>query len=301
MKKYRLINVLLVLLVYATSCNTNSSKSVDLKFKLPKGSKYEYSATTAMDMKQSENANDSSIRNETAFSYVFEVVNDSANWKTLTSTISRVAMDMNVMGHSIHVDTDMKLDTATPGPFAMMGKMFGAMKNAKFSFTINEKGEIGQISGIREMQEKMLSQLPGAPSGGRMPGMDDENLKQNMQQAFAVYPDKPVKPGDSWTKTLVQRMQGMTLKTENVFTLESVKGNDAAIGQETKINSDITSDSAQGVKITGSQKGTLHYNLSTGMITDGDLDMIMEVKNMMMQTEKPRMVNMKVKMKGREM
>jgi uncharacterized protein DUF6263 len=260
MKKQPICISILIACISIISCKSNSSNEVELKFKLPKGSKYEYSASSGMSIKQEVNGHDMDINNETGFSYVFETKNDSANWKTIESTIRKISMDMQGgMVGKMHFDTDMELDSM-PGPFAMMGKMFGALKGAKFSFAVNDKGDIGQITGIAELRQKMLAGIPYAAESmqSMKNGIEDETLKQNLQQAFAVYPGKPVKPGESWSKIVSQTMQGMTLKTEHTFTLQSVNGNDAEIKQVSKMVSDSsTSSSQRGVNVTGNANGTM--------------------------------------------
>jgi uncharacterized protein DUF6263 len=301
MKKYLVLLISIVaLFIYNISCNSaDASKTVELKFNLPKGAKYEYSATTGMTVKQKADAQDVNGKNEIGIVYIFQGLSDSANWKTLEATISKISMDMNVMGRTLHFDTEMEMDT-TRNPLAMMGKMFGALKGAKFSFAVNENGEIGNISGIKEMTEKMFGGLPIPPEALNKSGLNDEDLRNNMEQAFLVYPGKPVKPGDSWTKTHEQSMQGIKLKTENTFTLESVSGNDAVIKQDSKLTSDSSKANAQGEYVSGTTKGTLHYDLSTGMVTDSDQDIKMEMKNTMSPNQKPVTLNMKVKMRGKK-
>src|ERR1044071_83276 len=82
-----------------------------------------------MKMNQQIMGKDVDMKNDMGFSYLFEVANDSANWKTISATISKVSMDMNAMGRTMHFDTDMPATDS--GPAAIMGKVFGAMKGRK--------------------------------------------------------------------------------------------------------------------------------------------------------------------------
>ena len=130
---------------------------------------------------------------------------------------------------------------------------------------------------------------------------DEESMKQNLQQAFQAYPGKPVKPGDSWTKTITQKIQGMSIKSENHYTLEAINGDDATIRVETKLGLDgTTSMNGAEMSMTGSGQGKTHYDIPTGISTDGEIDMKMDMKVKAGNTEVPMTMEMKIKMKGKK-
>ncbi|HEV8286006.1 MAG TPA: DUF6263 family protein [Chitinophagaceae bacterium] len=299
MKKYLLI----VLTSLALGCKSGSNDAIEIKLKLPKGAKYEYALEMDMNMKQKMMEKDMDIKNSMGYSYLLEVLNDSANWKTVSCIIHKINMSMNAMGRTMHFDSEEITDTT--GPMGIMAKIFGAMKGSKFSFTVNDNGEIGEMSGVKAMQEKMLAGIGIPNTAEALEGLkntiDDESLRENMQQAFAAYPGKPVKPGDSWTKALVQKTQGITIKLDNTYTLESVKGNDALIKLSSKLNSGgpATVNNTE-MNITGTSEGNIHYDLTTGMMTTGNIDMKMDMKVKTAQTEMPMIVNMKITTKGKK-
>lgn len=306
MKKYLLALPVLAVFVYLAGCNSSSGNTVELKFKLPKGQKYEYAMNMEMKMNQQMMGKEVDMKNNMGFTYLFEVTNDSANWKTLSSTITKISMDMDAMGRTMHFDTDMP--GTDSGPVAIMGKVFGAMKGSQFSFTLNDKGDIGEVKGLQEMKEKMLSGLPkdegdeGGAAAGMNSAFNEENMKQNVQQAFQAYPGKPVKPGDSWTKSITQKISGMSVKSDNTYTLESVKGDDALVKIATKMSMAGAGEMKGGeMTMTGTGQGKTHYDLTTGMTTDGDMDMKMDMKVKANKTEIPMTWNMKVKMKGKKL
>ena len=304
MKKYLFVLPVLAAFAYLAGCNSSADNTVALKFKLPKGTRYEYAMNMEMKMNRQMMGKDIEVKNTMGFTYLFEVTNDSANWKTLSSTITKVSMDMDVMGSIIHFDTDMPNDTGR-GPLARMGKVFGAMKGSQFSFTVNDKGDISEIRGLQEMREKILSGLPdgaGWAAAGMKNVFDEESMKQNVHQAFQAYPGKPVKPGDSWTKTTTQKMQGMSVKSDNTYTLESVNGDDAVVKVVAKMSSAGSNDvNADARSMTGNGQGKIHYDLKTGMTSDGDMDLKMDMKVKADTTEMPMTMNMKMKMRGKKL
>ncbi|HVK97014.1 MAG TPA: DUF6263 family protein [Flavisolibacter sp.] len=295
MKKNKLASILFILIL--AGCN-NSSKTIDLKLNLTKGSTYTYSMLMDMNMSQKMMGQEMSMKNAIGFDYVFDVINDSAGWKLIDATISRITVDMDGGGMKVQYDTD-KPSQDTAGPMGMMTKMFGAMKGAKFSFTMNNEGKIGEVMGLKEMQQQMTSGLPNEMPEEGMNTFNQENFRQNIEQAFAVYPGKPVKVGDSWSKSMVINNQGMEIKSENTYTLDKVSGDVASIKVVSKLGS---ADSAQinnaQIKMAGTSNGTMNFNIPSGMIADGNLDMALEMSIKSGEMEMPMKMDMKMKMKG---
>ena len=309
MKKVILIISTTVLFTAFISCNSGGSKTssasgdaIVLKFNLNKGIKFDYAMVMTMNMDQNVMGNAMHITNKVKIGYVFEVTNDSAGWKTVNSTIDKIGMNVNAGAVNINFDTDSAMaDTA--GPAAMMGKVFGAMKGGQFSFTMNEKGQVGEVRGMKEMMERIMEK-ENTPNGQMImqnmgKAFDENNFKQNISQSFAVYPDKPVKPGESWTKTLNINSNGIPMRSENTYTLQSVDGDKANLKVTSKISSaDSTTDNAVS-GLTGTMDGTSSYEISTGMLVSGDMDMKMNIKTQQQPT--PMAVNIKMTMTGKKL
>lgn len=300
--KKNILFISIVALVSITSCKSTSKDTVLLKFNLAKGSKYKFAMDVDMTMNQKNEGKDVNMRNSIATSYDFEVTSDSAGWKTVLSTIDKFGMDMDAMGGKMHFDTDMPVDTTTPA--GIMAKVFTALKGAKFSFIVNENGEITRVIGVEEMAERMSAGLPHPEELSqslRGSGFDEESIKQNMQQAFAAYPGKPVKPGDSWSKSMNQKVQGLNVKLDYDFTLEAVNGDDAVIKVISKLNS-LHDGTINGTNVNmgGTSTGMMHYSLATGMATDATTDMNLTMKVSAQGMEIPMQMKIKTMMKGKK-
>ncbi|HLY69604.1 MAG TPA: DUF6263 family protein [Puia sp.] len=305
------IHILLAFFLFNAliGCNGGGSKStpasgdaIVLRFNVDKGIKFDYIMTMAMNMDQNVMGNTMHMTNKMKVGYIFEVTNDSAGWKTLNSTIDRIGMNVNAGGMSINFDTDSAMIDTT-GPAGIMGKVFGAMKGGQFTFTMNEKGQVGSVRGMKEMMEK-ITEKENAPDAQMMmqsmgKAFDENNFKQNISQSFAVYPDNPVKQGDSWTKTLNINSNGIPMKSENTYTLQSVDGNKATIKVAAKISSADSTVTEAISNLSGTMDGTSVYEISTGMLTSGDMDMKMNVKTQQQPT--PVLMDIKMTMTGKKL
>ena len=267
---------------------TQSADGTTLKFNLQKGEKYQYTIGMDMHMRQSMMGKDVDVNTNMDMGYTFEVTDDSAGWKKVNATVSKIAMKMDAGGMQVNFDSDNPGAADSTGPMGKVGKIFEAMKGGTFGFTINEKGEVGSVTGIREMMEHAVSTLndPTATAGimaGMSKSFDEEQFKQNLQQSFGVYPEKPVKVGDSWHKTMMMNNAGMVLKMDNTYTLESVENNNAKIKMSSKISSGSDSTQLMGMQmdIDGTMEGTMQFDIASGMPIKGqsNMQMNMKVKN----------------------
>ena len=283
----------IVIIVAFAGCK---SDTIDLKFNLPKGSSYDYNMDMIMAVKGDVNGQPMNVTNNMSMGYRFGVIGDSAGWKKISSTISRIAMNIDAgSGVNIKFDSDKPVDTSDVMS-GTVGKVLGALKGGQFTFTMNEKGEIGSVTGISEMMNRMMSSVPnaGAMAGSMGNSFNEDNFKQNIQQAFGVYPSKPVKPGDTWTSTMSMNNAGMQMKIDNTYTLQSVTNNIADV----KVDSKISGNS--GVGIDGTMKGDLKYDVPTGVPVDGDLDMSMNMNVPQSGQSAPMTMDIKMKITGKK-
>lgn len=273
------------------------------KFNMQKGSKFDYAMNMDMNMKQSMMGKEMTMKSKMTMGYLFEVTNDSAGWKTVAATISKIAMDMNAGEMAMKFDTD-NLDADTSGPMAMVGKIFGGMKDGKFVFTIDENGTIGEVHGFNEILQRSITaaNIPNADMVIQSMGksFDENQFKQNMQQSFNIYPGKPVKVGENWTKNTTLNNSGMLMKMDNTYTLESVTGDDAVIKVASKITSGMDSTAMSGtqVNMNGTMSGNMNYDIVSGLPKKGDMDMKMSMKVTSQNMDMPIDMDMKMTFTG---
>lgn len=207
-------------------------------------------------------------------------------------------MKMNVAGQEINFDgNDSTSDSSAPT------NALKAMKDIKFYFTINKKGEIGEVTGIDEVREKIADESAIENEMARASisnAFSEDNFKQNLSQTFDVYPDKPVKPGDSWTKKTAVNSNGLQMDMENTYTLAAVTGNTVALKVSSKLSSDSGTSSVAGVDmdISGSSEGTLNYDLPTGLPVSGNRNMKMDMLMKAQGQEIPMTMNINTQITG---
>ncbi len=272
-------------------------KPVDLAFNLPTGSGFDYNINMDVTTKGNVNGQDINVKNAMIVEYHFAVNGDSSGWKKMTSTISKIALTVNTQGVNINYDSDKPLDTSDVMN-STVGKVLGTMKGAQFQFTMNKNGDIGSVTGIDEMVNKMTqADATGGITGGLGNAFSEENFKQNLKQAFGVYPGKPVKVGDTWTSTTNTTSSGATLQMDNTYTLESVSGNIANV----KVNSKITAPSTTAITaVTGTSAGTMQFDIPTGVPLNGDVNMNLNLTVNAGGQTMPMTTDIKMKITGKK-
>lgn len=278
--KTNLQKLIIPVFIILLSCNSkpgNDTETITLKFNLPTGSSFNYNVDMDMEMHGNVQGQPINMDNKMGMGYRFNAIGDSAGWRKITASINRIAMHMNSNGQKVDFDSE-KVSDSTDVVSNTIGKVLGAMKGGQFGFTMNEKGEVGSVTGIQDMMQLALTSvnLPnaGAMAAGMGNAFNEDNFKQNIQQSFGMYPGKPVKPGDSWTGTMNMNNQGTAMKIDNNYTLESVSGSTANV----KVNSKISSpDANAAMGISGAMTGTMKFDIPTGLPVDGDLDMNMKM------------------------
>jgi hypothetical protein len=270
--------VVLAATILFLGCGSNE---VSFKFNVPKGAKFSYSVGMDMNANQAMMGQEMKINSKITFVYLFEVLNDSAGWKTIRSTINRIGMNVNGGGIMMKIDTD-STNTDTTGPMAKIGQIFGAMKGGQFTFTMNENGEVGQMTGMQEMVQKISNSM-GADAAVASETMskvfNEQAFKQNLQQSFAMYPGKPVKPGESWNKTLTMDNNGMIMKLNNTYTLDSAANGVARVRVASIITSGGDAPAAgPQTDMSGELKGINYFDLPTGMPLSGNDNMVANIK-----------------------
>jgi Family of unknown function (DUF6263) len=293
MKKFFLL-ILIFTSVAAYNCYSQAGKgkAINLKFNLPKGAGYDYNMNMDMAVKGEAGGQPVNVTNTMNIGYHFKAIDDSAGWKKLTSTVTRIALKVNAGGTNINFDTDQPVDTSDVIS-SSIAKALGALKGGEFGFTMNEKGDIGSVTGLDEMLQRMST---GDDQNSMGSAFNEESFKQNMQSAFGSYPDKPVKPGDSWSKTTTSINAGMPMNIESVYKLESVSGNIATVNVNSKIS---TSDTTSG-NTTGTMTGLMKYDIPTGLPIDGDLTMVLDMNINAAGQTVPMNMNIKMKMTGKK-
>jgi len=129
-----------------------------------------------------------------------------------------------------------------------------------------------------------------------------EQMNSMLAMMFQMYPDKPVKVGETWEKEIETSLSEVKMKMKGKYTLKSVKdgvayidikGNFSGKGSMNQNGMNIDMD------MDGDQTGQMSIGLADGYLKDSDYKMDMEAKMNVMGQKVPMTIKAKYLMKGK--
>lgn len=257
MMKYSILLLFIVLLGFSGCKDNASSKSasagdaIELKLNLKSGDQFTYEMTTTQKMTQSQMGKKIDLNQEMIFTFDYAVKSQSANETNLEATYQRIRMKQ-------HSDMgDMEVDSDQPDKASPMYKELLNLKGKTFGITLNDKGEVTKVSGMDQL-------------GGN--SMSDSSLRSMLEMSFKLYPDHPVKPGDTWKNEFQSDLGGiMKMKLSNTYELIQVKEGIAEIKTESVISSEKGNNDKVEMNLSGTQSGIMRLDVKSGMLKDSKL------------------------------
>ncbi|MBN2483710.1 MAG: hypothetical protein JXD21_05880 [Candidatus Omnitrophica bacterium] len=265
---------------------SSSGDKIDLQLRLNQGDSYNIRYTAAQEIVQNLGGEVQKIDQNTEFGYVYTVRQKDYDGNA----------EIEVKYHSIifkqqgpfgFIDYDSSHPPQKIHPSAMG---YDVMAGESFVITVSPSGEILNVRGMDNILDKLLSRM-SLPEGvskdmvkeNLRKQFGDEALKESVGNMFAVYPDRPVGIGDSWTKTVYTSI-GFPARVDTTYTLESIHDGISKV----KVFSDIRSqpDAAPvhmgnmvlRYEVTGRQEGIISLDEQTGWTRDGYMNQKIEGK-----------------------
>jgi Family of unknown function (DUF6263) len=272
------------------------SGAVDLQFNPAVGSKYRIEMTTDQNIEQEMQGQKMEVKNLSDYSMLYEINKADGDNKVMKMTFERMKSVQKAMGREMVMDSD-KIDTTDPG-----SKIIGAVKGAAFEMVITKKGEVKSINGMDALMQKMINSaggdLPAEVKAQMAEGikamMNDDMLKGLAEQSFKIFPDKAVKPGDSWTSK-TETKSFLDMLTETTYTLKKVEKGIATLDIKSTITPLAKEKMVQGTKVemsvNGTQTGTMELEVATGMTLSSNIIQKIDSKMKAEGTEIPIKVN----------
>ena len=279
--------------VFGCNNSKNSKDLVDLKLNVEKGRKFDYLLSTHFDMNMDMMSQKITTTGDVDYGYDLVVDDVNANGdRMITSTIKAVKFKLGSMGMTMGYDSKEVVDTAHQDPMSsMFRKMFSSMIGKSFKMTITQKGEVKNLTGLTEMLDAMIAGMPGTEEEKIKirqqvsQSFNSDQVAQTFSQGFTIYPDKPVKVGDSWTKNNTMGISGMKSATNITYTVKEVKSDEVIVDlkgtiisakEENAKDSSATATTKPQMDLKGDEVGSMTINRSTGLPSSSTINMTMK-------------------------
>lgn len=312
MKVY--VSILSVLLI-AVSCKLvpDSNRNYDeynpdriykLQLNPESGSSYYYDisneteVTLELDKKEVENINKTNV------GVIYKVNKDSSGNLIFTTQYDKLTL------YSKNGDTETQADASLAATsFNPIEKMLGDLKEATIVATISPGGDIKNVSGYKEVGDKIMTRFaPNDVAGRNMAQaqwakLSEGLIKKNMNELFKVFPDSAVHVGDTWR--LSSKQEGdFKMNNTNSFTLKAINNDVAIIASHGKLKSDDIMSNVMGygdvtTALKGDQEGEFEMEAKTGMLINCKISADIKGTIIVMGREVPVKISNVIKVKGK--
>lgn len=255
----------------------SSTATKMLKFDLEKGKGYDYE----MSMNVDQDIMGQSIKMDMTTYYSMDVSGDDGGVKTIISSFERFKLKSSLAGLDIDVDTDKPVTgdsaDADRNPFGAVNKIFGAIKGQKFTLKVNPEGKITEVAGFEGLAKKMADSLDLGEEerAEMMQGFDgqinSDEIRQNLERFWYIFPNKEVKVGDSWDKSTDLKGK-MPASYKSTYKVTEIEGDMVTLDEVTKIES----KEGEMISLSGEIKGTVVVDSRSGLVMTADQDMNMK-------------------------
>jgi hypothetical protein len=268
-KSFTLPFLLLCSALYLSACHPSSDK-VELKLNFQPGDAYLYTITTDQTINSMGLAN---VKMNFTMEMKYELLSKEDSIQKLGVTYSHLAMQgsspMGKMSYdSDHPDANPKISE--------MGKMVGKT----FYVYLNPDGTLKKVEGLSALMDTTLGR-----EAMKMP-VSDSSFTMMMQNAFDLYPGKPVAVGESWERNTTMGISSFKFNMKSTYTLQSVKDGiaDISVNSDLKLPETIMNKMNQQkgfemkMEMDGRQKGSMKVDIVTGRIISGETTQDIEGK-----------------------
>jgi len=246
-----------------------AGQKIQYKLNLRKGQSYYVRVISDSNVVQ-EMAGQKSVAEVTAgFGYRLDVkeVDEKANAR-VEGTFDWVKFRQKAPMMEVAYDSANKASAVPPGAQGV-----AVFLGAGFSAKITPQGQAEEVKAMEQLRKNIETQIPEGPERKQMLDAFEkqqlaESIKELCLSPMAVYPDKPVGIGDTWSRTVSVITQPLVL--DNKWTLKDRKAGSAIIEAATtvKSNPEALQDAAVKTKfdMSGKRLGQIEIKESTGQI-----------------------------------
>lgn len=251
---------------------TKADEKMQYKLKLQKGQKYYIKMITEQKISQTLMGQEQNAEIAMGMGIDFDVndVNDNGNaWIRYTYRWAKLSQK-TPMG-------EIEYDSAkgeSPVPLEAQG--YAALLGEGYALQITPSGEVKEVKGLEKMRSNIQAKLPEGPiREGAMKGLEqylgEKAIKEQTESSMAIYPDKPVGIGDSWSRTFVLSY-GLAAIIDNTWTLKNRENGVATIEVVSNIKPNPQAKPMEmgttkiSHEFSGKQQGLVKIKESTGQL-----------------------------------
>jgi hypothetical protein len=257
------------LIVVAALCGS-SMAATRLEWKLAKGKTYYQKAVMDQQITQTVMEQEQKMEQAFGIGQKLQVLDVDAQGNM---RIQHTYLWTRVKQNNPMIQVDYDSSQSSPVPAGAEG--FAALVGQSYTIKLTPQGKVLDVNGVEQVREAVLKKLPGGVDALEMNPVamyiDKERVKQMTESNMGIYPDKPVSPGDSWSREMTV-MMGWRIIVQSKWTLQKEGAGVATIGVASTLRFDPSGPPMEAAgmtlkgELTGTQEGTLQVVEATGLV-----------------------------------
>lgn len=283
-----LLRLLLVLLFLLVVCDkhpvpqSNTASKAQLRLKLKAGEAWRQWTLTEQTITQQVMDTAEAIRQVVGIRGVMEVLGvDSNGVARIRYTYDSITFGQTIGERKVSFNSaDSAADSG--GRVPPIAAIYQAMVGTAFTMKMLPNGTIAELAGLDSLAKQIVENAatnpvaaaaaPGAMLVGIKEMVSSQALRSNLQRTLAIYPPKPVAPGDTWSNALMLTA-GIPLE---ITTTHTVKGMDSSrvmvdVRSVIAVSNRAGSMAISGVRfrynMAGTQTGAMEIDRASGWAT----------------------------------
>src|SRR4030042_1010412 len=226
-----LFNCIVILLAVGILISCGKGEKIQLQLKLKEGSSYEIKAGADQKISQTIQGQKMDMTQKTTMEYTFAVEKVEPNGNaTAKISYNSIKFEQDGPGGKIEYDSSNPPEKITPSAAG-----FAALKEGTFTVILSPEGRVVDMKGIDKMLDLVIEKLDLPDEATRIQAKEnaqnffgEQVMKEMMESMMAIYPEKPVGVGDTWSKVVLVS-KGFPMILTNNFTLKKRKNGIAPV------------------------------------------------------------------------
>jgi len=274
--KFTILTMTVVSLLGAVVSGRAADK-IQYRLKLEPNEIYYFQTVTDRQFTQKIEGRDQNVKSSVTYGFDFDVDEIESGGNFWLNCKYRLVK----FSYQDHQGKDQYDSTQAHKPVPVSAAAFAAMVNEDFYVYVTPQGRFERINGLATVRRYMASKIPDIAQKKQIVADLTEQVNEDSMRAFfeyhlAIYPDKPVGKGDSWSRTEANPKDapGIYKKT---WTLKQRKDGKAIIDYSAVIkpNPDAKQIRRRGIttmqQLGGRESGQLEIDETTGLIVSGKI------------------------------
>lgn len=299
--RFALLLIVCAAVIAASGCG--KSKKVELRYTFKKGQTFNMRMTADQKISQTIMGTKQDMDQRIVLGMRFDVKDVAADGvATVKTTYDRASLRQSgPMGTT-------EYDSSKPdGNVPVAAQGFAALVGQGFVIKWAPDGQVKDVEGLDSMLRNVMRKID-VPSPQLRPIVEkqlkeqfgEKAMKENMQAASAIFPDRPVAIGDSWQRSFIVT-KGFPVIVDSTWTLKELKDGVAIIDAVSTIKPNPEAKPVEmgamklSMRFSGKQSGTMKVDRATGFVLSGKVKQDMSGKASMRGVEQSMSWPMDVK------